>query len=159
LSRRGVWQYALCRRITIWLGVPYGRAYCHTPLQQILAVEHRRFQRKGIDTVHAAEVHDILPRPPGRLAEGVDAAGLAEIVLRLLLAELVKIQRTFLRVDMELRPRHGMHHRSPLGTERAIAAYPLGDRFRLEREVDRAAVATAFVWLHYHSSIPSSFSW
>ena len=111
----------------------------------MLAVEHRRLQRKGIHTIHAAEVHDILPRTPGRLAEGVDAAVPAEIVLRLLLAELVKIKRAFLRVDLELLPRHQMHHRSPFRTERTVAAYPLRDRFGLEREVNRTAVATAFV--------------
>lgn len=118
-------------------------------LQQILAVKHRRFQRKGVHPIHATKVHDVLPRPPGRLGEGVDAASLAEIVLRLLPAELVKIQRAFLCVDLELRLRQEMHHRSALGTERTVAARPLGDRLSLEREPDRTAVATALVWLHY----------
>jgi hypothetical protein len=118
----------------------------------MLAVEHRRLERKGIHPIHATEVDDILPRTPGRLAVGVDAAGLAEMVLRLLFAEPVKIQRALLRVNLEFLPRHQMHHRSPLGTERAVAAYPFRDGLGLEREPDRTAVATAFVWLHYHFS-------
>lgn len=117
------------------------------------AIELDRLQSRGIHPLHATEVHDVLPRTARRLAEGMDAAGLAEIVLRLRLAPLVGIQRAFLRLDPELLPRHQMDHRPPLGTERAVAAHPAGERLGLERELDRAAVATALVWLHYH------FSW
>ena len=67
----------------------------------------------------------------------------------MLFAELILAERAFFRFDMELRPRHEMHHSSPLGTERAVAAYPMGERLGLKREVDRAAVATTLVWLHY----------
>ena len=91
----------------------------------MLAVEHCRLQRKGVHPFYATEVHDILPRPSGRFAERVDATVPAEIVLRLLFAELVLAERTFFRFDMELCPRHEMHHRSPLETERAVAAYPM----------------------------------
>lgn len=113
--------------------------------KQMLAVEHCRLQRKGVHPFNATEVHDIVPRPPGRFAEGVDAAVLAEIVLRLLSAELVLAKRPFLRFHMELRPRHEMHHCSLSGTERAVAAYPMSERLGFEREVDSAAVATALV--------------
>jgi hypothetical protein len=124
----------------------------------MFSVEHRRLQRKGVHPIHATQVHDILPRTPGRFAERVDAAIPAEIVLRLLLAELVKIQRIIFGIDPEFLPRYQMHHRSPPGTERAVAAYPLRDRISLERELDRTAVATTLVWLHDHSSNPSTFS-
>jgi hypothetical protein len=116
----------------------------------MLAVEYFRLQRKGIHPIHTIEVNHVLPRPSGRFAEGMDTAVLAEIVLRLLLAKLIQTKRAFLRVDTEFFPRHRLDHGSPLGTERAVAAYTMCEWFRLERELDRAAVATAFVWLHYH---------
>ncbi len=120
------------------------------PSEQILAVEHRRLQRKGIHALHATEVHDVLARPSGRLTEGMDAAGPAEIMFRLLLAPLVQAKRTFLRFDVEPRRWHGMHHRAPSGAERTVAANPMGEGLGLERKSDRAAVATTFVWLHRH---------
>lgn len=119
------------------------------------AVEHRRLQREGVYTFHATEVHDILPRSPCRLAEGGNAAVEAEIVFRLHLAELVKIQRAFHRVDPELLSRHEMDHRSAPGTIRAVAPHAPGDGLGFKREEDRSAVATAFVWLHCHSSCTS----
>ena len=119
-------------------------------LKQILSIEHCRLQREGIHAFHAAEVHDVLSRPARRLAESVDAAVLAEIVFRLFPVPLVKIQRAFLRVDLELRPRHEMHHHSPPGTERTVAAHTMGKRLGLERELDRTAVATGLVGLHGH---------
>jgi hypothetical protein len=45
-----------------------------------------------------------------------------------------------------------MHHRPAFGTERAVATYTMGERLGLEREPDHAAMAIAFVWLHYHFS-------
>ena len=118
----------------------------------MFAVKHRRFQRKGVHPFDATEVHDILPRPSGCFAEWMDATVPAKIVFRLHLSELVKIQRAFHRIDLELLSRHEMNHRSPLGTERAIAPHAFSERLGFKREADRAAVATAFVWLHYHSS-------
>ena len=120
------------------------------PLKQMLAIKHRYLQRKGIDTIHAPEVHDVLTRPARRLAEGGDAAILAEMMFRLHPAPLVGAQRAFLRVELELLARHQADHRPALGTIRAVAADTLRDRLRLERELDRAAVATAFIWLHDH---------
>jgi len=49
-----------------------------------------------------------------------------------------------------------MHHRSPLRAERAVTAHPMGERLGFKREVDRAAVATAFVWRHSHLAQPRS---
>jgi hypothetical protein len=121
-------------------------------LKQILPVKYCRFQRKSIHSLHATEIHNIFPRPSGRLAERVDAAGAAEIVLCFLLAPLVQAKRAFLRLNMELRSRHDVQHGSPSGTERAIAAHPFGESLGLKREVDCAAMATAFVLLHYHVS-------
>ena len=114
----------------------------------MFAVEQRCFESKGIDTVHAPEVHDVLSRTARRLAEGGDAANLAEMMLRLLPAPLVGAQRAFLSLELELVTRHEADHRPALGAVRAVAAHALGDRLRLERELDRAAVATGVVSLH-----------
>jgi hypothetical protein len=118
--------------------------------QQMLAVEHRRLHRKCIDTVHAAKVHDVLPRPSRRLAESGDAAVFAEMMLRLHPAPLVGAQRAFLRLDLEFLARHEADHRPALGTIRTVAAHALDDGLSLERELDRATVATAFIWLDGH---------
>lgn len=116
----------------------------------MLAVEHRHLQREGIHSVYAAEVHDVLPLPARRLAEGGDAAGLAEMMLRLLPAPLVGAQRAILRIELELLARHQADHRPALRAIRAVAAHAFGDSLRLERELDRATVATGLVGLHGH---------
>lgn len=118
----------------------------------MLAVEQRRLQRQGVHPVHATEVHDVLPRPARRLAESGNAAELAEIVPRLLCAELVLAERAFLRFDLELLARHEMHHGSAFGAKRTVAAYAFGDRLGFKREFDSSAVATGLVGLHGHFS-------
>ena len=67
-------------------------------------------QRKGIDTVHAPKVHDVLPRPARCLAEGGNTAVLAEMMLRLHPAPLVCAQRAFLRLESELVAQHEADH-------------------------------------------------
>lgn len=135
--------------------VENGRAaFRYSPqfLRQAFAIEHRRFQGKDVHPFEATKVHAVIPGIAGRFAERVDAALPAKIVLGLLCAELVQAERPILRFPMKLRLRHlvGQDHRSPSGTERAVATKPLGDGLPLERETDRAAMTATFVVLLYH---------
>lgn len=106
-------------------------------------VEYLRLQRKGIHAVDAAEVGAEVANLARGLVEGVDAAVLAEVMLRRPGAELVQPQRTVLRIDLEQLwwNRLGRHHRALARADGAVAAQALGDRRAVEGELYFAAVA------------------
>jgi hypothetical protein len=82
----------------------------------------------------------------------VDAAVLAEIMLRPLGAELIQAEHAIAGLNMELRLRHPVRQdqRAPSGAERTVAAQAARDGLALKRKLDRAAVAASLVHLHDH---------
>src|SRR5262249_37293174 len=111
------------------------------------AVDEAGLQRQRVDALEAAHVHaPQLRRNPGTV-EGVDAAALAEVVLRDAGVELVQREELLTREQPETVLRDASHDRTASAAERAVAS---GRRIqgRLDLELDFLAVARAVVGLH-----------
>jgi len=125
-------------------------------LKQVFTIEDDNFEFAGIQIFEATEVDARKPGHAQHFIVRVNTAFLAKVMLRNRVAELVKADVIFIRIDIQFprRDRLGVHHRAFTRTNRTATAQTAGDFFAFKIKLDGAAMAAPMVMLWHIFLLP-----